>query len=140
MNNAKATTSTVIPALRYRDAHKAIEWLERAFGMKRQAVYDGPNGTVAHAQLTFGNGMVMLGSAANADPTYKISQPDEVGGKVTSATCLIVADAAAVFAQATAAGAEVTMPLMEMDYGGKAFNVRDPEGHLWSVGEYDPWA
>ena len=58
---AKDCRSTIIPALRYRDAHQAIDFLVRAFGFAKQAVYDGPDGTVAHAQLTFGNGMVMLG-------------------------------------------------------------------------------
>jgi uncharacterized glyoxalase superfamily protein PhnB len=31
------------------------------------------------------------------------------------------------------------MELRTMDYGGKAFTVRDPEGYTWAVGEYDPW-
>ena len=53
---------------------------------------------------------------------------------------LVVADCAPVWERAKAAGAEVVMELKEMEYGGKAFSVRDPEGYLWSVGEYDPWA
>ena len=67
-------------------------------------------------------------------------QPDEVGGRSTSAAYLIVSDAAAAYEQAKAAGAEFTMELREMEYGGKAFACKDPEGHGWSVGEYDPWA
>lgn len=62
-NHAKSTRATVIPALRYRDALAAIDWLIQAFGFEKQAVYLAPdNTTVMHAQLTFGNGMVMLGS------------------------------------------------------------------------------
>ena len=67
-NFAKASQgngATVITSMRYRDAHAGIDWLVRVLGFTAQAVYDGPNGTVAHAQLTFGNGMVMLGSATN---------------------------------------------------------------------------
>ena len=45
-----------------------------------------------------------------------------------------------MYASAQAAGAEIVQPLRTMDYGGKAFTVRDPEGYMWSVGEYDPWA
>jgi uncharacterized glyoxalase superfamily protein PhnB len=61
MEHAATTTSTIIPCLRYRDALAAIDWLCRAFGFKRHAVYaDGA--TVHHAQLGFGNGMIMLGS------------------------------------------------------------------------------
>jgi len=58
---------------------------------------------------------------------------------VTSPLYLIAADCEPVYANAKAAGAEVVMELKTMDYGGKAFTVRDPEGYLWSVGEYDPW-
>jgi uncharacterized glyoxalase superfamily protein PhnB len=57
---AKQTTATVIPALQYRDAPAAIEFLCRAFGFERNAVYQGEGGLIAHAQLKFGNGMVML--------------------------------------------------------------------------------
>ena len=52
--------STIIPSLRYHDAYTAIEWLVRVFGFKRQAVFEGPHNTVAHAQLTYGGGMLML--------------------------------------------------------------------------------
>ena len=56
-----------------------------------------------------------------------------------SIACLIVSDADAIYATAKAAGAEMVVDLKEMDYGGKAFSCRDPEGHLWSIGTYDPW-
>ncbi|MES2394309.1 MAG: VOC family protein [Acidobacteriota bacterium] len=133
--------STLIPSLRYRDAHAAIAWLENAFGMQRQAVYDGPEGTVAHAQLTFENtGMVMLGSASNASPHGELyATPEEIEGRVTSPIYLVSEDCEALYARAQGAGAEVVMELKTMDYGGGAFTVRDPEGYVWSVGEYDPW-
>ena len=51
-----------------------------------------------------------------------------------------MSDAAAVYAMAKAVGAVMVQELAEMEYGGKAFACRDPEGHVWSVGEYDPWA
>jgi len=140
-NYAKDCRSTVIPALRYRDAHKAIDWLVAAFGFEKQAVYDGPDGTVAHAQLTFGNGMVMLGSASNGGEWAKtMAMPDEIGGRQTMTPCLIVSDAAAVYKTAIAAGAVIVQELAEMPYGGKAFGCMDPEGYRWSIGEYDPWA
>ena len=59
---AKQTTATVIPALQYRDAPAAIDFLCMAFGFEKKAVYEGEGGSIAHAQLTLGNGMVMLGS------------------------------------------------------------------------------
>jgi uncharacterized glyoxalase superfamily protein PhnB len=139
--HAKDCKSTVIPAMRYRDAHKAIGWLVTAFGMEKKAVYDAPEGHVAHAELTFGNGMIMIGSVANGGEYSKlISQPDEIDGRSTQSICLIVTDATALYNSAKAAGAEITGELAEMEYGGKAFGCKDPEGHLWSIGEYDPWS
>jgi uncharacterized glyoxalase superfamily protein PhnB len=134
--------SALIPSVRYRDAHAAIAWLESALGFIRHAVYDGPDGTVAHAQLTFGGtGMIMLGSASNPNPNPELNAtPSEISGRVTSPMYLVVPDCAPVYARAQAAGAEIVQPLKTMDYGGSAFTVRDPEGYLWSVGEYDPWS
>ncbi len=133
--------SMLIPGLRYKDAHAAIAWLERVLGFERQAVYDGPEGTVAHAQLTFGGaGMVMLGSATNANPHPELNaRPEEIGGRVTSSMYLVVKDCVSMWERVKAEGAEILMELKEMEYGGKAFAVKDPEGYLWSVGEYDPW-
>ncbi len=140
---AKDCRSAVIPAMRYRDCVAAIEWLCKALGFEKNAVYMGEADTVAHAQLTFGNGMIMLGSVRKAgDPTIYgklIAQPDEIGMRETQSACLIVSDADAIYATAKAAGAEMVMDLKEMEYGGKAFTCRDPEGHLWSIGTYDPW-
>ncbi|MGH8122517.1 MAG: VOC family protein, partial [Rudaea sp.] len=62
---AANTRATIIPSLRYRDALAAIDWLCRAFGFEKHAVY-ADNGVVHHAQLTFGNGMIMLGSVGAA--------------------------------------------------------------------------
>jgi uncharacterized glyoxalase superfamily protein PhnB len=140
-NFAKDCKSTVIPAMRYRDALTAIEWLVRAFGFEKNAVYMGKGDLVMHAQLSFGNGMVMLGSVDNSGEYSTISvQPDEVGMRETQSACLIVSDADAVYATAKAAGAEFAMDIRDMEYGGRAFTARDPEGHLWSIGTYDPWA
>jgi uncharacterized glyoxalase superfamily protein PhnB len=139
-NQAKRCISSVIPSLRYRDALAAIDWLMRAFGFAKKAVYMGPNNTVAHAELTFGNGMVMLGSASNEGEYSKLMvQPDEVGLRETKGIYLVVADADAIYATAKAAGAEMAMDIRDMDYGGRAFTCRDLEGHLWNVGSYDPW-
>ena len=73
-DNAKQTIATVIPTLRYRDAPAAIEWLCRAFGFEKHLVVPGDDGTIAHAQLVFGNGMIMLGSARD-DEFGRLKQP-----------------------------------------------------------------
>lgn len=139
--HAKACTSTVIPSLRYRDALAAIDWLVRAFSFEKNTVYLGPdNKTVMHAQLTFGNGMVMLGSVDNGGEFGKLMvQPDEIGLRNTHGIYLVVSDADAVYATAKAAGAVMVLDIRDMDYGGRVFTCRDPEGHLWSIGTHDPW-
>jgi uncharacterized glyoxalase superfamily protein PhnB len=55
------TNPTIFPALRYRDANAAIDWLGRAFGLQEKVVYRGEDGAVQHAELTLGRGLVMLG-------------------------------------------------------------------------------
>ena len=140
-NVAKQCTATVIPGMRYRDALRMMDWLEQAFGFQRKAVYMSGETTVGHAEMTFGNGMVMLGSVDNGSKSSaNMVQPDETGGRETQSAYLVVSDAEAIYRTAKAAGAEMTLELTEMDYGGKAFGCRDPEGHIWSIGEYDPWA
>jgi uncharacterized glyoxalase superfamily protein PhnB len=132
--------ATIIPALRYRDAPAAIEWLCNALGFKQHAVYPNPDGTIAHAQLTFGNGMIMLSSLTDSEFGKLMIQPSETGGRNTQSPYLIVDDADAVYATARAHGAEMFMDIADQDYGGRAFGCRDPEGHLWNVGTYNPWA
>ena len=84
-STAKNTRSTVVPCLRYRDAPKAIEWLCSVFGFEKQFVVPNDDGTIAHAQLSFGNGMVMLGSVSTAEGEFGhlTKQPDEIGGVET---------------------------------------------------------
>ena len=136
---AKATTTTIVPSLRYRDAPAMIEWLCRAFGFEKRAVYEDGAGGIAHAQLTFGNGMIMLSSVSDS-PWAKFSvQPQDAGGRETQTPCLAVSDADAHYARAVAAGAEIIDPLSDRDYGGRGYGCRDPEGHLWWIGTYDPW-
>ena len=84
--------------------------------------------------------MIMLGSARTNDYGLLMKLPDEVGGAQTQSSYLVVADPDAVHAQAGAAGAKIAMPLKDEGYGGRGFSCYDLEGHLWSIGSYDPWA
>lgn len=136
---AKTTTATVVPTLRYRDAHAAIDWLERAFGFRRHFVVPDGEGGVAHAQLTFGNGMLMLGSAREDEFGQMQRPPESADAPVSQSPYVIVTDVDAHHARAVEAGADVVMPLEDKDYGGRGYGCRDPEGNLWSFGSYDPW-
>lgn len=140
-NLAKDTRTTIIPCLRYRDAPKAIEWLCRTFGFEKQLVVPNADGTIAHAQLSFGNGMIMLGSVLEVETEFGrlIKQPDEIGGFETQSAYVVVSDADEIYARAKAAGAEIVIEIKDEDYGGRDFTCRDLEGHLWNIGTYDPW-
>ncbi|MBT2747035.1 MULTISPECIES: VOC family protein [unclassified Lysobacter] len=133
--------STIIPSLRYRNAPAAIEWLCRAFGFEKHAVYqDGE--TVHHAQLTYGPGMIMLGSVVDDGDnewSKRIVQPDEIGGRETQACSVVVSDADEHYARARAAGAQIVVAVADQDYGGRAYTCRDIEGRLWWFGTYNPW-
>jgi uncharacterized glyoxalase superfamily protein PhnB len=138
---AKNSGATIIPCLRYRDAQKAIEWLCQTFGFEKQLVVPNDDGTIAHAQLSFGNGMIMLGSVLQVETEFGqlMKQPDEIGGAETQSAYVIVSDADGVYANAKAAGAEIVIEIKDEDYGGRGFSCRDLEGHLWSFGTYNPW-
>jgi uncharacterized glyoxalase superfamily protein PhnB len=84
--------STIIPCLRYRDAHAAIIWLCAAFGFSLHAVHENENGGIEHVQLTYGDGMVMLGEVRDNAFGKLIAQPDEVGDRETQCACAIVTD------------------------------------------------
>jgi uncharacterized glyoxalase superfamily protein PhnB len=136
----RGRNATIIPTMRYRDAPAAIEWLCRAFGFEKHLVVPGDGKTIAHAQLTYGNGMIMLGSARDDEFGRLQKTPADVGGVGTQSPYVIVPDADKHHARAVAAGAEVAYPLKDEDYGGRGYSCRDPEGHLWNFGTYDPWA
>lgn len=139
MGDATRHTPTIIPAMRYQDAPAAIDWLVRAFGFERHLVVPAENNMIAHAQLTLGNGMIMLGSARDDDYGALIRTPRDLGGLTSQAPYIIVDDADAHHARAVAAGAEIVRAVRDEPHGGRAYSCRDPEGHLWNFGTYDPW-
>jgi uncharacterized glyoxalase superfamily protein PhnB len=131
--------TTVIPTMRYRNARRAVDDLCAVFGFERHAVYEGDDGAIVHAELSLGNGMIMLGTVRDTPFGQFMQQPDETGGRETQSPYLVVADADAVYARAKAAGFDIVLDIKDEDYGGRGFSCRDREGHLWNVGTYDPW-
>jgi uncharacterized glyoxalase superfamily protein PhnB len=124
-----AMPPTIFPSLRYKDAARAIEFLEEAFGFRRQMVVDAENGAIAHAELAYGEGMVMLGT----------DRDDSYGSHVGQGWMYVaVQDVDAHYARAKAAGAEIVRELEEQDYGSRDYSARDFEGNLWSFGTYQP--
>jgi uncharacterized glyoxalase superfamily protein PhnB len=128
----------IIPALRYRDAPKAIEWLCQAFGFEKHLVVPGKDGSVAHAELTLGKDMIMLGSVKDTEFDKLVALPSDIGGRCTATLYVVVDDPDAHHARAQSAGARVVRELTDQDYGGRDYSCLDVEGHVWSFGTYDP--
>ncbi|MBY4948194.1 VOC family protein [Cupriavidus respiraculi] len=129
----------IVPCLLYRDAPSAIEWLCHAFGFEKHMIVDNTDGTIAHAQLSLGNGMIMIGSVGDTPYGKLIRQPDQVGGLATQSIYVVVPDADVVYQRVKATAGEIVLDIKDEEYGGRGFTCRDPEGHLWNVGSYDPW-
>jgi uncharacterized glyoxalase superfamily protein PhnB len=136
--------STVIPCLRYTDAPAAIAFLCSAFGFTRHVVYadDTDKTLIHHAQLTLGDGMIMLGSARPGEVSrlYGWKTPAAAAGN-TMSIYVYVPDADAHAAHAQEAGATIVTPPQDNEgYPGRGYAARDPEGYVWSFGSYDPWS
>lgn len=140
---AKNTRTTIIPSLSYRDAPVAIDWLCEAFGFELQLVAKNEDGTIAHAQLTFGSGMVMIYSVLENEQQnawHRLTKhPDEFGGIETQSTTVVVSDADEVYRRAKAAGAEIALEIRDSVFGSRSFSCHDLEGRLWNISSYDPW-
>jgi len=124
------TKPSIYPTLQYRDAPSAIRFLTSTFGLLEKFVVLGEGGTIAHAQLAWGNGLVMLGST------------DGKGDYDTSKVVLYLAseDVDAHYERAVAAGAQIVMELSDQDYGSREYSALDPEGNVWCFGSYQPGA
>jgi PhnB protein len=121
--------TTLSPALAVENAAEAIEFYKRAFGAKERGRMEGPGGTIAHAELQFGDSVVML---ADPMPQAGAKPPHELGG-TTVTVFMYVEDVDAVVQRAVDAGATVTMPVDDMFWGDRFGSVADPYGHSWSL-------
>jgi uncharacterized glyoxalase superfamily protein PhnB len=120
---------TVVPTLRYDDAPAAIQFLTEALGLVAGEVSYGPDNRVTHAELSWGNGVILVSSRSDRTDQFD-----------TGRACLylVVDDVDALHDRAAAACAEIVMPLVDQDYGSREFATRDPEGNVWCCGTYRP--
>lgn len=132
-------SNCIIPTLKYEDAGVAIEWLCRAFGFEKHLVVPGEGEIIEHAQLTINGGMIMLSSVRDTPFDQLQKTPRAVGGVGTQSPYIIIDDVDAHYSRAARAGAEIVMKPEDQDYGGRLYSCRDPEGHLWNFGSYNPW-
>lgn len=139
-----AVHPALIPNLWYKDALGAIDFLCRAFGFERHAVYadDVDPSHIHHAQLVRDGQMVML-SSFGRDSEFgrksRLLHPADVGGN-TQSIYIVLDDVDGHAANAQSAGAKIILPPADQDYGGRVYSACDPEGYAWSFGSYDPWA
>lgn len=121
---------TIFPALRYKDAAAAIEFLTKAFGFTEVVAYRNDEGVVEHAQLDYGGTSVMLGQRREGE--Y-----DQMASDVAaSALYVVVADTDAHCERARAAGAQIVKEPYDQDYGSRDYTAKDPEGNVWTFGTY----
>jgi uncharacterized glyoxalase superfamily protein PhnB len=123
----------IFPTLRYNDAHAAIDLLVNAFGFTERAVYEDDNGVVQHAELAYGDGMIMVGDAPREPDTNRLDMP--IGG---GSVYIVIDDPDAHYERAKTAGVKIRRELRDEDYGSRGYSAEDPEGNLWSFGTYRP--
>ncbi len=118
--------------LSYRDPKAALDWLERVFGFRRVMVITDESGVIVHAELSFGDGQVMIGGEWSEGH----KSPASLGGKNTQSVHVhLREDVDAHAARAAAAGAEILMPPTDQFYGDRTYRTHDLEGHVWTFGQ-----
>ncbi|MEX2264381.1 MAG: VOC family protein [Bryobacteraceae bacterium] len=119
---------TVTPHLTIRGAADYIDFLKRAFSAVEISRAPGPGGKLMHAEVRIGNAIVMLN-----DDFPEFGLPPLAQGRLPVALHVYVPDVDSLWAQATAAGCQVTMPLDDQFWGDRYGQVTDPSGFTWSL-------
>lgn len=118
----------VTPSLTFKDSQKALDFYQKAFGAKVLDRLPNPSGKgVMHATMQIGNSIIMMGDEMPGCPSA------ETLGSCPMSLFVYVPDADSVFAQAVAAGASVIMPVMDMFWGDRCGNLKDPFGYTWMI-------
>jgi PhnB protein len=122
----------ITPHIVVRSAERAAAFYRDAFGAEEIARIPVPDGRLMSVQLRVGGGLLHL---SDEFPEMGVLAPPSIGGTAV-VLALEVADAAAVFAQAITAGAEVRQPLADMFWGDRHGQLEDPFGHRWNVSQH----
>ncbi len=132
-NTTNMTPPPVVPYLCVDGAADAIDFYKKAFGATELSRMPGPDGKLMHAALDINGGAIFLSDDFGASEGNGES-PKAIGGSPVTIH-LTLADVDATWAQAVAAGAEVTMPLETQFWGDRYGQIRDPFGHKWSLSQ-----
>jgi len=120
---------TVNAAMVVKDAVKAIDFYQQAFGAEVILKLTGPGGSIVHAEIKIGDSIIMLGEEW---PGHHVQSPATVNG-TTITMHLYVGDVDAAHKRAVAAGAKEIMPPADMFWGDRFSSVTDPHGQSWSM-------
>jgi uncharacterized glyoxalase superfamily protein PhnB len=124
--------STLRSSVVYRDPRAAIAWLEKALGFETTMLIEDPTGKIVHSELRLGDSVIM--AAHEWDDDHK--SPASQGGKNTQSLHIqIDTDIDDHCKRAKAAGADVFMEPATQFYGDRTYRCRDPDGHIWTVGQ-----
>jgi uncharacterized glyoxalase superfamily protein PhnB len=116
----------------YRDPKAALTWLEEAFGFEPAMVILAPDGSLAHSEMRFGDGVIMVGSEWS--DAHK--SPASIGGKNTQSTHIqLETDIDAHCEHARKSGAVIAQEPETQFYGDRTYRAVDPEGHIWTFGQ-----
>ncbi len=115
---------SIVPYLSYKNGAAAIDFLIEAFGFRVNIRIDDDDGNVTHAELVFGNSVVLMGTAELP--------------KGSPGMYLVVEDVDAHHQNAIAMGAAEVYPPEDTEWGTRRYRCKDPEGHEWSFGSYSP--
>ena len=117
----------VIPYIGYADAPAAMEFLSKAFGFEDRFHIEMPDGRIGHAEMAFGDNVLMLASAFEE---MGLTSPKNLSA-VHGVIMCYVDDVDAHFVRAKAAGATITAEPTDQPYGDRSYRAIDPEGHHW---------
>jgi len=122
----------IVPALCYRDPMAAFEWLQKAFGFEPTMLITDADGKLAHSEMAFDGGWIMVGSEWSENH----KSPRSIGDKCTQSVHVQVSnDIDGHCERARAAGAEILMEPENQFYGDRTYRARDLEGHIWTFGQ-----
>ena len=121
--------TSLTPFLCVEGASAAIDFYVAVFGAELVDRMDGPNDTVAHAELDFGNGRLQL---SDPNEAYQIAAADPAGF-ATHSVALYCGDTDAVVARAEKAGATIREPAQTFVTGDRFASILDPFGQRWTV-------
>ena len=131
----------LMPYLSVRDADKALDFYQRAFGFEKRMAFPGPDGKTGHAEMTWQDAVIMFGPECTKDgKTFKA--PVSLGINSPVGLYVYCNDVDALYARATAAGARGDSPPQDMFWGDRMCTLVDPDGHIWTfatnVADFDP--